>query len=283
VYQSIAKYPERWTFDPTLPLEQEIKRVEREITKLAQHVRVRENEVTFQFLERKLGEERAEFRSEHPSDEGETVNAEAESTQARADLRRAIQGFVDAKILRQGTNSRCRHCGSKIWQEISSLKQEFTCLGCGALVHTAVESTWFYRLNTLLRSGIAEHGTVALIAALAQAREKARNSFIYSPGLEFYQNYEDKTPTAELDAICLIDGQVWVGEVKTNAAEFKPKEIDKLLRESKKLNADKAFVFALEGDQDALRRRCEEVSKTSGIEIVHLHPGSWGSTPSYHI
>ena len=283
VYQSIAKYPERWTFDPTLPLEQEIKRVEREITKLAQHVRVRENEVTFQFLERKLGEERAEFRSEHPSDEGETVNAEAESTQARADLRRAIQGFVDAKILRQGTNSRCRHCGSKIWQEISSLKQEFTCLGCGALVHTAVESTWYYRLNTLLRSGIAEHGTVALIAALAQARENARNSFIYSPGLEFYQNYEDKTPTAELDAICLIDGQVWVGEVKTNAAEFKPKEIDKLLRESKKLNADKAFVFALEGDQDALRRRCEEVSKTSGIEIVHLHPSSWGSTPSYHI
>jgi hypothetical protein len=69
---------------------------------------------------------------------------------------------------------------------------------------------------------------VALISALARAREQARNSFIYSPGLELYQNYEDQNPAAEIDAICLVDGKIWVGEVKTNAAEFKPKEIEKL-------------------------------------------------------
>lgn len=283
VYQSIAKYPERWALDPELPKDEEVRRIEREITKLAQYVRVRENEVTFQLLERKLGEERAEFRREHPSIEGTTVDLEAESAHARDDLRRSLQEFVDATILRQGTNSRCRHCGSKIWQDISSLNQKFTCLGCGALVHSAVESTWYYRLNTLLRSGIVEHGTVALIAALARAREQARNSFIYSPGLEFYQNYEDRTAAAEIDVICLVDGQVWAGEVKTNAAEFKPKEIEKLLRETIKLAADKAFVFALEGDQDALHRRCEEASKASGTEIVHLRPSSWNLSPSYHI
>jgi hypothetical protein len=154
VYQSIAKYPERWALDQTHPKDEEIRRIEREITKLAQYVRIRENEVTFQFLERKLREERDEFRREHPTSEGETVDVGAESAQARGDLRRSLQGFVDAKILRQGTNSRCRHCGSKVWQEISSLKQEFTCPGCGAPVHSAVESTWCYRLNTLLRSGI---------------------------------------------------------------------------------------------------------------------------------
>jgi hypothetical protein len=154
VYQSIAKYPERWALDQTHPKDEEIRRIEREITKLAQYVRIRENEVTFQFLERKLREERDEFRREHPTSEGETVDVGAESAQARGDLRRSLQGFVDAKILRQGTNSRCRHCGSKVWQEISSLKQEFTCPGCGAPVHSAVESTWCYGLNTLLRSGI---------------------------------------------------------------------------------------------------------------------------------
>jgi hypothetical protein len=283
VYQSIAKYPERWTLDPALPKDEEAQRIEREITKLAQYVRVRENEVTFQFLERKLREEREEFRRVHPSISSETVDADAEAAEVRADLRKSLQGFVEAKILRQGINSRCRHCGSKIWQDVSSFKQEFTCVGCGAPVHSAVESTWYYRLNSLLRSGIVEHGTVALIAALAQAREEAKNSFIYSPGLEFYQKYEDKSPTAEIDAICLVDGKVWVGEVKTNAAEFKPKEIEKLLRETVKLAADKAFVFALEGNQDALHRRCENAAKTSGIEIVHLYPSSWGLGPSFHI
>jgi hypothetical protein len=284
VYQSIAKHPERWTLDRDLPTDEEIKRIEREVTKLAQYVRVRENEVTFRFLEQHLAKERAEFRRTHKQGEPEkAATPAADLAEIRSDLRRALQGFVDAKILRQGTNTRCRHCGSKIWQEMSFLEQEFKCLGCGALVHGAVEAIWYYRLNTLLRSGIVEHGTVALIAALAAAREQAKDSFVYSPGLVFYERHEDQNPFVEIDAICLIDGELWIGEVKTNASEFKPKEMGKLLREGGKMHADKAFVFALEGDQDALNRRCEEASKQNGITVVHLWPSSWGSNASFHI
>ncbi len=284
VYQTIAKYPERWTLDGSLPKDEEVRRIEKEITKLAQYVRVRENEVTFQFLEKQLAKERAEFRQKHQQGEpAEVVDHAAEAAEIRNDLRGAIQGFVDAKILRQGTNARCRHCGSRIWREISALQQEFKCAGCGALVHTAVESTWYYRLNALLRGGIVEHGTVALIAALAAAREEAKDSFVYSPGLVFYQRYEDRDPIAELDAICLIDGQLWVGEVKTNASEFKPNEMAKLLREAERMRADKAFVFALEGDQSALRRRCEDASKSNSLPVVHLQPSSWSLSPSFHI
>ena len=150
-------------------------------------------------------------------------------------------------------------------------------------MQSAVEPTWYYRLNSLLRSGIVEHGTIALIAALAKAREEARVSFVYSPGLVFYERFEDREAAAELDAICLIDGQLWVGEVKTNASEFKPREMEKLLREAAKLNADKAFVFALEGDQDSLHRRCEGISKASSIPVVHLWPSSWSHSASFHV
>jgi hypothetical protein len=121
------------------------------------------------------------------------------------------------------------------------------------------------------------------IHALAEAREQARNSFIYSPGLEFYESFEDTKPVKEIDAICLVDGYLWIGEVKTNAGEFKPQEMEKLLREAKKLNVDKAFVYALEGNQEALHRRCEQLSAESAIPIVHLWPGSWALTPSFHI
>ena len=284
IYQTIAKYPERWTLDGSRPKEEEVNRIEREITKLAQYVRVRENEVTFQFLEKRLTEERVEFLRQHQElEQTEALTTTAASEEIRTDLRRALQGFLDAKIFRQGTNTRCRHCGSKIWQEISGLQQEFKCPGCGGLMHSAVEPTWYYRLNTLLRSGIVEHGTVALIAALAKAREQARESFVYSPGLVFYERFEDREPVAELDAICLIDGELWVGEVKTNASEFKPKEMEKLLREAAKLNADKAFVFALEGDQEALHRRCEEANKSNVIPVIHLWPSSWSLSASFHI
>lgn len=38
VYQTIAKYPERWTLDAALPKEEEIARIEKEVVKLAQRV-----------------------------------------------------------------------------------------------------------------------------------------------------------------------------------------------------------------------------------------------------
>lgn len=79
-------------------------------------------------------------------------------------------------------------------------------------------------------------------------------------------------PAAEIDAVCLIDGKLWIGEVKTNTAEFKPREMRKLIREAQKLRADRAFVFAPEGDQNALQRRCEESVAATGFTGVHLHP-----------
>jgi hypothetical protein len=99
----------------------------------------------------------------------------------------------------------------------------------------------------------------------------------------FYERYEDREPVAELDAICFIDGDLWVGEVKTNASEFKPKEMDKLIREARKMHADKAFAFALEGDQDALQRVCDLISNSSEVPVIHLRPHSWGKNPSFHI
>jgi hypothetical protein len=284
VLQKITKHPERWTIDPTIPQDDEVRRIEKEIVKLTQHVRAREDETTFQYLEQHLLRERAEFLAQHQEIASRrSADPQAELKEAQGDLRRTMQEFVNAKILRQGTVARCRHCGSRIWREISELEREFNCTGCGAIVRTPVESTWYYRLNTLVRSAITEHGTVALIHALSEAREQARHSFIYSPGLEFYESFEDTKPFTEIDAICLVDGSLWVGEVKTNASEFKPREMEKLLREARKMKADKAFVYALEGNQEALGRRCEEVSKAGAIPVVHLQSGSWALTPSFHI
>jgi hypothetical protein len=284
VLRKISKHPERWIIDPTASQDEEAERIEKEIVKLAQHVRVRENETTFQNLEEHLLRERAEFLAHHQEIAiRREVDTQTELKEARGDLRRAMQEFVNAKIMRQGTVARCRHCGSRIWREISELEREFDCTGCGATVRSPVEPIWYYRLNTLVRSAITEHGTLALIHALSEAREQARHSFIYSPGLEFYESFEDKAPVTEIDAICLVDGSLWVGEVKTNASEFKPREMEKLLREAQKMNADQAFVYALEGNQEALGRHCEQVSKAGVIPVVHLRSGSRVLTPSFHI
>jgi hypothetical protein len=284
VFRKIAKHPERWTIDPTIPRGEEIGRIEKEVTKLARIVRNREGETTFEKLLEDLLTERAEFLVHHQEIAGRRgSDPKMERQEAQRDLRRTLQEFANAKILMQGIVARCRQCGSRIWRETSTLEQEFNCAGCGATVQTPVEPTWYYRLNTLVRCAIAEHGTIPLINALSDVPEQARDSFIYSPGLEFYQRYEDRAAAVEIDAICLVDGLVWIGEVKTNTSEFKPQEIQKLLIEAQKMNADRVFLYASEGNQQALRPRCEQLSKGSQIPIVHLWPSSRATSPSFHI
>ena len=284
IYQTIRKYPERWTIDRDANLEDELGRIGNEILKLTQHIRSGRGETTFQFLKEDLLREREAFLKLNPEfgpqNERELREAEAESDHR---LRTLLQEMTGAKILQQGIAARCRHCGSRNWRELSSLEQEFKCTGCGAPVHSEVEATWYYKLNALIRSAISEHGTVALISGLAKAREKARHSFVFSPGLSFYERREDQTPKMEIDAICLVDGEVWVGEVKSNAGEFKTHEITKLISNAKMLGAHKAFVFALEGDQDALGRHCRSASEIGGIEILQLYPSQFASRPTFYV
>ena len=283
LFNKLSKHPELWTINPKAELENEISRLEALIAKYARQVRTADTELTYVFLQEDLKTERADSIAENPylappdPDAAKLAEAEAESY-----LRGTLQDLVNAKILQQGIVARCHQCGSRIWRELSEIKQEFGCPGCGAGTHSPVEGIWYYRLNSLVSKAVSEHGTVALINALAKAREKARNSFIYSPGFSFFKNYEDKSPAIEVDAICLIDGEVWIGEIKTNAREFSEEQIIKLVKDAKSLQGDKAFVYADEGRQEALKLRCETISSSSGMQIVQLYPSGRANAAAYY-
>jgi hypothetical protein len=285
IANKIRKHPDRWVIDASVAPDISISKIADQIIRLIQGVKAQEGEVTLQYLEEQFRLERREFYKLNPDYEAARGTTEEEEEQAtREDLRRTLQGLVDRGILRQGVTSRCEHCGSRIWRELSELSQRHVCEGCGAAVQTTVDSKWYYRINSLLRGAVAHHGTVALISALAKLRERASGSFIYSPGIEFYENYEDKGPSAEIDIVCILDGQLWVGEVKSKAGEFSQTEIDKLIAASKRLQADKAFLFALDGDQQSITNTCNRL-KAEGcqVDLVQVWPSQRAAEPSLHV
>ena len=285
IANTIRKHPDRWVIDSSVTSDIEIKRLADQVVRLAHGVKAQEGEVTLQYLEDQFHLERREFYEKNPNYKTVRETTDEEEEQAiREDLKQTLQGLVDSGILRQGVVSHCRHCGSRIWRELSGLSQEHACEGCGATVHTTVDSKWFYRMNSLIRKAIAYHGTVALISALAVLRQKARCSFIFSPGIVFYESYEDNEPAAEIDIVCVLDGQVWVGEVKSDAGEFNQNEIDKLITASKRLQADKAFLFALNGEQQSITNTCNRL-KAEGcpVELVQVWPSQLAGEPSLHI
>jgi hypothetical protein len=284
IYEKIRKHPERWSIDPNVPLDDEVRRLQSEIEKLMRHVEVGEGETTYEFLIQDFKKEREEFLRLNPDFAPKTDEERDEDlVDTELSLKMKMQEMTNAKIFQQGTIARCSHCGSRNWRELSRLRQRFSCDGCGASVHSGVEARWYYRLNALMRSAIAEHGTVALVSGLARAREKARLAFLYSPGFLFFERYEDQSPKVEVDAVCLVDGEVWVGEIKSNVSEFKEREMRKLTDEAKRLGADKAFVFAMLGDQNALEQRCSATSQTAGIQVVQLRPSQFASQPAFHL
>jgi hypothetical protein len=284
LFRNLTKHPRLWTINPDANPDDELHRLEAQIVKFARSVRSREAEITYRFLVEDFKKECAESVAQNPhlapKNEEEAKYSEAE---AEGRLKHVLQELVDAKILQQGIVAHCRQCSFRIWRELGSIKQQFECPGCGANARSPVEPTWYYRLNSLVRKAVSEQGTVALINALAAAREKARNSFIFSPGFVFYAHYDDKDPVSEVDAICLVDGKLWIGEVKSNAREFSSTVMAKLVADAKKLGADNAFVFAQEGNQGALGRRCETLTASEHLEIIHLHPGDFAAQSVYHV
>jgi len=254
------------------------------VMKLARQIRSAERETTYHLLEEDFRKEReaAIIKDPHlaPADE---ETGKKEWVEAKSLLKGALQELVNSTIFLQGLVTHCPACGSRIWQELNHIKQKFECPGCGATAHSPAEGRWYYRLNSLVSKAVSEHGTVALINALAKAREQARTCFIYVPGLEFYKTSEDKAPATEGDAICIVDGKLWIGEVKSRVQDFTQDELEKLARDMRTLRGDVVFVYAQEGDQTKLNARCAPFFAAKGIQWVHLYPSGFTDQPAFHL
>ena len=152
--------------------------------------------------------------------------------------------LTDAGVLQQGVRVRCTNCGSRFWREIGTLQQRVKCEGCNFTVSVPVEPEWRYRLNSLVRNGIALHGCIAVISALHSLRKRARESFFYTHGVALYRNYDDELPEVEIDLLCISDGKLVCGEVKSSASEFTRDELGKLASVATDIRADQVAISA---------------------------------------
>ncbi len=147
-----------------------------------------------------------------------------------------------------------------------------------------VESVWRYRLNSLIRNGIALHGCVPVVSALRGLRERARESFIYTHGVALFKEYEDPRPEAEIDLLCISNGKLVCGEVKSSASEFTREELAKLARVATDIRADQVAISALD-DPNGLM---EQYSKTlagllpASCAVVICGPNQWAFEPQPH-
>jgi hypothetical protein len=245
----------------------------------ARELQVRQEEITFSELESAFQEQRERFIVANPEFRTVTSHEEVEEDRksATADLLRVLQGLTDGGVLQQGLRIRCTNCGSRFWREMGTLQQKVKCDGCNTTVPVPVESVWRYRLNSLIRNGIALHGCVPVISALRCLRERAHESFIYTHGVALFKDYYDTNPEAELDLLCISNGKLVCGEVKSSASEFTRDELAKLAGIAADIRADQVAISAFDDPDGLMKQHCNALASLlpAGCTVLNCGPNQW--------
>jgi hypothetical protein len=252
----------------------------------ARELQLRHEEISFSELESSFQKQRERFIAENPGFRSATSTEEVEMDRkaAKGDLLGVVQSLTDSGVFLQGIRVRCTNCGSRFWREMGALQQKVRCDGCSATVAVPVESIWCYRLNSLIRNGIALHGCVPVISALRHLRESAKDSFIYTHGIGLFKDYGDRQPATEMDLLCISDGNLVCGEVKSSASEFTREELEKLARIAADIRADQAAISAFH-DPDRLMPKHAKVLADlvpPGCSVIICGPSQWAFQPQPH-
>jgi len=224
------------------------------VIQLSREGRSDEADITFAEIKEDFHAQREQYIAANPDFRPKVSNEDItrDHEEVTQRLKSAVQGLTNAGVLIEGIRVRCANCGSGYWRDIGSLRQTTSCDGCQTLIYTPVEATWRYRLNSLVRNGIALHGCLPVIAALHDLRQKAREGFVYTPGVALFRNWEDEEPEAETDILCIADGHLVCGEVKSSASEFTSAELRKLAAIALKIRADIVVISAFRDEKGVM-------------------------------
>jgi hypothetical protein len=171
------------------------------------------------------------------------------------------------------------------WDIFCAIQQKVKCEGCNSTVSVPAEPRWYYRLNSLVRNGIAFHGCIAVISALHSLRQRARESFIYTHGATLFRDYNDELPEAEVDLLCISDGKLICGEVKSSASEFTREDLAKLVGVAEAIRADLIAISAFNDPNGLMKKHFQTLATMLpvGCGALICGPNPFAFQPQPHV
>ena len=146
-----------------------------------------------------------------------------------------IDDWIAREILYRGFIFKCARCGNTSWFSVESLTQSFRCSRCGKSQQYSRKSwldtpepTWHYKLDEIVHLLLEHNGDVPL-RTLAALRYQFPSSFIYVPELKIKSTHNPQD-NMELDICCIGDGQIIIGEAKSNNSLKSNKNPDKVVK-----------------------------------------------------
>jgi len=237
-----------------------------------------ENDLTFKQL---LDEAEEETRQYNEKQNGNKATLDPKELQEEISLMLALNVFL------LGLKPPCPRCGYKIWYPINEVSQRIACKGCNNIFPLDAEEAWHYRLNSLLRVGVSDHGLTPVLLVLGQLMHDAHSSFIYFPSSELFTKSSGDQGLhlfGEIDLLCIQDGDFIIGEIKQSINGFKQSDFDKIEKIAKLIKPDKILFSSMDNKPNTFVSRgiSKLTQSLQELEIkVEWHPlNAWTFEPS---
>lgn len=206
-------------------------------------------ELTFDKLVELAKEVTREYNAENLADVVE-VDSEEATKGIERELQQRLSDLLAFDAVRVGIRPKCPSCGFRIWYHVDAAVQSINCSGCGAEFSLGAEERWHYQLNSLVRAGVGQQGTVPVLLVLGQMLRSARSSFIFAPPMDLFERGDapgSYRQHSDADIVCIRDGRFVIGEVKASSDQLTAGDFEKVLATAKLVKPDEVIFAALEG------------------------------------
>ncbi len=222
------------------------------------------------------------FLRAHPKANGENDDSTYRDVRR---LDRSIKYLCQQEVLFQGREWRCAACYNRNWVALGDLAKTLSCSICGRKEPAPVSGDWQFKANPFLVDAYRDHGTEAVIWALWCLWDRSRHSFYFAPSLKLWVNYPKQGTRrwdAEVDAIAVVDGAVYLVEAKC-AAGLDEGERAQLVMAAERIRPDVLIIASMEKSNGGLERAVKAVRAALPaeieIEVLSFDPDQLERTP----
>ena len=192
-------------------------------------------------------------------------------------LDQSIQSMCDAQILFQGREWQCRKCYNKNWVSIEKISRTLVCEVCGNEKSAPVSGDWAFRLNNFLLEAYRDHGVEPIVWTLWKLSERARSSFYFAPSMSLWEDYRENraSPVAEIDALVVVDGTLYLCEAKAGD-RISAEQVERLVQICARVRPDILLIACMDENSTGLEGRVnslrEAIKPTTHVEIMTFDP-----------
>jgi hypothetical protein len=159
-----------------------------------------------------------------------------------------IEDLVIRGLVIRGLRVQCHTCGYGSFVTLSESRPSAVCPAClaSAAFTRETEPTFHYRLNAMVDRA-SDNGVLVHLLVWAQLLSRGADVWVL-PGVDV----KLRDQAAEADIVALLGSEIWVGEAKTRAVDFKGDEVHKDLSMALDIRAKHYVLACLEPIPDAI-------------------------------